>query len=129
MDAAAPTCEQVRLSGNASIGIVTGQTDSSAGAVAHQKVLRNRVGGLGVRIVTTGAFHVAIDQLHLVQRVRRGTRRNQRSLQIGRVLDGSDEAKRMRAAQVPTEGISGSPTAHGCDFAVSGGLPYRDGAI
>lgn len=43
------------------VGIVTGKTKLAVGAVAHEKVLRNRILGLHVWIMARGAFNISQD--------------------------------------------------------------------
>ena len=49
--------------------IVTSQTHLAVRTVAHQKILRDQILGLHVRVVTGGALNVAIDQANRPDRI------------------------------------------------------------
>ncbi len=64
MRAGGPIGQRVDLAADLPGGIVAGQAQLAAGTVLHQKILRDQVFGLHVRIVARRALDVSIDQLH-----------------------------------------------------------------
>ena len=62
--AGGPIGQRVDLAAHLPGGIVAGQAQLAAGTVFHQKILRNQVFGLHMRIVARRALDVAFDQLH-----------------------------------------------------------------
>src|SRR5450631_3755627 len=82
-----------------------------------------------MRIVATDALHISIDQLHLPGGIRRLALRYQRCHEVRGVLNGSDQAERMRAAQVLSERVAIGSVAGGLDLAIGRRLSHGHGAI
>jgi hypothetical protein len=129
MDTVSPARQRVGLTGEHAFGIVTGETHLSAGTVADQKILRDSVCALDVGIVTTGAFDVAVDQLHRTGGVGGFALRNQRGHQVGSVLHGQNHAEGMRSAQVGAERIDAGHRSRDRDLAVYRRLSHGYGAV
>ena len=86
MNAAGESGEQVDLPLHHAIRIMAGETHLCVRTVAHKKILRDPVDALYVRTVATGAFDVAIDQLHSLCRVSGLALGDERCHQIGRIF-------------------------------------------
>ncbi len=105
MNASCESREKVDLPLHDSIRIMTCETHLCVRTVADKKILRDPVDSLHVRTVATGAFDVAVDQLHRLRRIGRFALCDERCCQIGRIFKWKDKTERMRAGQGGSERI------------------------
>ena len=105
MNIVRPPGQRIDLSLHHARRIVASQAHLRVRAVAHQKVLRNPVDALHVRIMATGALDIAVDQLHRASRIGRLALGRQRCRQIRRIFQRRDQTEGMRPGQCRAERI------------------------
>lgn len=124
-----PSGERIDCSGHGAIGIVASEAKLAIGTIANEKILRDGIFRLHVRIVAGGAFDISQNQFDGTRGIRGFALRNQRGSKIDRILKREDETEGMGILQICAEYVRrGHGTGHG-HGAVDDGLPRRDSAV
>lgn len=129
VNAAAPATQGIRLSRKHARRIMTGKAHLAAGAVTHQKILRDPVDALNMRIVARGALDISVDQFHRSGRIGGGSLCGEIDREVRGSFDRQHEAEGMGAAQICADDIHIVHRAGNRNLTVGGGLSNRDSAV
>ena len=125
MNSRRPPGQMVDLSRQNPVRIVTRQTQLPVRTIPHQKVLRDRIFRLHMRVVARRALHISLNQLHRSQRIGGLPLRNDRAGNLHRIFYRQDQAERMRVLQICPKHIRGSHRSSHAHRAIHNRLPRR----
>src|SRR5215469_15561492 len=100
-----PIGERIYLSLDHTVWIVAGEAHLRVRAVPNQKILRDSIDVLNMRIVTACALHTPVDQLYGARWIGGLALCSQRGCEAWRILDRSYQAERMRASYRRAKGV------------------------
>ena len=113
-----PVGEWVDLGADLARRIVAGQAQLAARAVLNQKILRDKILGLNVRVVAGDALHISLNELDAAGRIGGLPAGGQRSDKIDVVFERQGQAEWVRKLHVGAERVSRIHGAAHRDLAV-----------